>query len=512
MTEVENTSTILYRYLRTLSVKVSKGTVYSLLDTPVGNSMRGISDALDALHIKNEVYQLPASLDYLLQLDAPFITMLEVDKNPFCVVTKKNDFIVEFTTTKEKQQIEVDTFLKKWKGIVLLGEVTEETSFDSLYLWKNISHFLLKYKLAIAIFFILTLGFLHVLQQKYSPIFIAYLATLSLGILTSVTILYKEQFNESFLEGFCHIGKTIDCNKVLHSKGASIAGTSLGELSLLYFFVLFLFSIIQPQDSYGIVMVCSTIAICFTIYSIAYQIFIIHKGCILCMLVNVIVWGSTFTFYVMSDEMISNFSILSTYSFTAISCIGLIILIALRSYHEERKEKYILRDRFSNLFTISVFQKLLELQPFIKESAPLDIAINNHISGENRLLIITNPTCKSCAKAHPDIKELSSMMPISLILITHPKDKTGTKVAETILAAYMQEGWSKAIALLDEWFENQSIKEAYRYIATSDIEDRRNKQTAYCWKHNIDHTPSFLVNGHYIPKAYSISNLKYILA
>lgn len=87
MTEVENTTTVLYHYLRALSVKVSRRTVSHLLDTPVGDSMRGISDTLDALHIKNEVYQLPPSIDYFTQLEAPFITMMQVDKNPFCIAT-----------------------------------------------------------------------------------------------------------------------------------------------------------------------------------------------------------------------------------------------------------------------------------------------------------------------------------------------------------------------------------------------------------------------------------------
>ena len=96
MAEVDNNiAVVLYHYLRVLSVKVSRSTVHRLLDTPLGGSIRGISDALDMLHVKNEVYQLPSS-DYFSQLESPFITMLQVDKNPFCVVTKKGDFIVEF--------------------------------------------------------------------------------------------------------------------------------------------------------------------------------------------------------------------------------------------------------------------------------------------------------------------------------------------------------------------------------------------------------------------------------
>ena len=49
MSGVDNTSEVFYHYLRALHVKVSKMTVHRLLDNPLGNSMRGISDALDSL-------------------------------------------------------------------------------------------------------------------------------------------------------------------------------------------------------------------------------------------------------------------------------------------------------------------------------------------------------------------------------------------------------------------------------------------------------------------------------
>lgn len=45
MMTVNNTGIVLYRYLRALSVKVSRDTVHRLLDTRAGNSLRGVSDA-----------------------------------------------------------------------------------------------------------------------------------------------------------------------------------------------------------------------------------------------------------------------------------------------------------------------------------------------------------------------------------------------------------------------------------------------------------------------------------
>ena len=55
MTEVNNIDIVLYHYLRALSVKVSRGTVRRLLNTPLGDSIRSISDALDVLHVKKYI-------------------------------------------------------------------------------------------------------------------------------------------------------------------------------------------------------------------------------------------------------------------------------------------------------------------------------------------------------------------------------------------------------------------------------------------------------------------------
>ena len=47
MAEVDNNiAVVLYHYLRVLSVKVSRSTVHRLLDTPLGGSIRGISDVV----------------------------------------------------------------------------------------------------------------------------------------------------------------------------------------------------------------------------------------------------------------------------------------------------------------------------------------------------------------------------------------------------------------------------------------------------------------------------------
>lgn len=512
MAEIDNTSIVLYHYLRALSVKVSRSTVSRLLDTPMGNSMRGISDALDALHIKNEVYQLPPSPDYFLQLDAPFITMLQVSKNPFCVVTKRDDFIVEYNNSEgEKRCIKIDTFLKKWTGTVLFGETTEGTPSDSFYIWRNICYCLLKYKVIITIFLVVALSLSSVWQQDASPTFIAYLGILAVGILVSVAILYKEQINERFFERFCHIGKAVDCNKVLHSKGASIAGASLGELSLLYFTTLFFFCTIRPTDSYSIAFVCSAVALCFTFYSVIYQIFILRKGCMLCMLINIAVWISVAILYKADYHSVFYITLPALSTLLILGFICLIVGASLKTLYKDHKEKFVLQNRMASLLKPEVFQHLLLLEECIESTIAADMALQNQEGKDNRLMIVTNPNCRNCAKIHQQIEKLSLNIPISIVLLTFPNDKTGERIAQTIITVYLAEGWQRAIQLLGEWYTNKQNSQIGNYTITPEAERIWKEQQEYCRKQGIDKTPVAITAGYYVPEVYTLQELRYVL-
>ena len=106
MLGVDNaTSEVVHHFLRSLTVKVSRTTVCRLLDSPLGNTMQGISDALNALHVNNVVYQLQPK--YLEKLHGPFITQLETSHSTFCLVEKmtlskilckwKQDSVISFS-------------------------------------------------------------------------------------------------------------------------------------------------------------------------------------------------------------------------------------------------------------------------------------------------------------------------------------------------------------------------------------------------------------------------------
>ena len=507
MLGVDNTSEVLYHYLRALHVKVSTMTVHRLLDTPLGNSMRDISDALDSLHVSNAAYQLPK--EYLDELEAPCIVIMNDNDSPFCLIEKIEETHITLSHS-QRLRVSKQQFLQKWTGTVLVGEVTESTIQEKNCKLKDIAIWIQRHQLLLA-GIIAILLILYSTKRNYSTGISLYLVTLCTGLLISSAILYKETANSRFLHRFCHIGKTIDCNEVLHSKGSHIIGMGLGELSLLYFSALLLFTLICPHEFYCISIICSIIAIGFTLYSVIYQLFIIRKGCMLCMLINLIVWSSCVILYIQKGQFNKEFSLSAMLSFTAIACICLTGWLQIKALLKIKEEGKQFKVQFSNLLNPDNFQKLLFAETQIGAMVNKEIALHNQISSTTQLMIVTNPNCKNCARIHSHIKEIASNVSISLVLLTFPKDGIGEKVAKTIIAAYRTDGWEKAITALEEWYKNHKIKGIDKYAITAEEQRIWKQQQIYCSQQHISQTPSMIIDGYYVPEFYQLKELKYVL-
>lgn len=230
MPGIDHTTYILYRFLKELSVKISYGSIRQSLDTPMGNTLRGISDALDEFHIVHEVYQLPA--EYLKELECPFISVIQ--NGHFCIVKNMNEKEVMLISDKGKKSIvSLEFFLTIWKGTVLIIDPLQTVQQEFYYRVKQIVSYLYIYRyliiLALAGMIYLFVNHAHIGETLFN------LMTW-VGLAVAIGIIYKESYDKDFLQRFCKIGTVVDCNEILHSKAANIGGAvSLGEMALLYF-------------------------------------------------------------------------------------------------------------------------------------------------------------------------------------------------------------------------------------------------------------------------------------
>ncbi len=500
-----DTVSLLYRYLRLLAVRVDRGTVRRLLAHPLGDSMRGMSDALDALGVKNAVYQLPA--EYLDQVEAPFIAVTRQEAHPFCLVEQKGGNRFTVYVQGKRMSVSQEVFLSQWTGGVLLGEVTKATRQDRCYAVKNGCDWLLQHNLSVAC----ALLFLLMVWKTGSALGF-YDITLWMGALASASILYKEWVDDRFLHRFCRVGKTVDCNAVLRSRGSRLAGVGLGELSLFYFATLLLFSGSHPQGFYGFAVCCGMAALACTVYSVVYQLFVVRKGCMLCMAVNVSVWLNSLALYLLyaRKEMQVSFSFPDWVALALSAGIVLGVGLSVKRWIKTDQLYRQWQSRYGELLQPETFQALLALQPTLGTLPEKELCLHNGLEKRNEVLIVTNPMCKNCARLHPQLRELATQVPVSLLLLTFPQDKMGERVAQTVLAAYRTQGWDKAFDLLSQWYETDRLPEDAVQPTEEDVEQWKQQQL-YAYRHQLTRTPSMMVDGHYVPEMYETRDLRYVL-
>ena len=112
-------------------------------------------------------------------------------------------------------------------------------------------------------------------------------------------------------------------------------------------------------------------------------------------------------------------------------------------------------------------------------------------------------------RSHRHIREISADISISLVIYTN--DRLSVHIAQTILSAYLSEGWDRAIYLLEVWFEVQEIPDVEKYELNDTAQLLWRQQQEYCERNNISHTPAVVINGHYMPSVYQLEELKYLL-
>lgn len=508
MRNADNTSYTLYCFLRLLNVRASRFNIDKLLSTPVGNTMRGVSDALDNMQIKNAVYQLPEA--YFDKLEAPFIAAIHSKEMPFCVVSKldKEGVSVIQQSGKEKRISRV-AFLKTWTGAVLLAEKTEQTVDDRFYQISNLFYYIARYQCIVVGGLLLCFTLLLFADRKLTSLLLVYLLVLFGGMLVSALIIYKESINNAFMQRFCKVGDVIDCNHVLQSKGGQLFGFHLGELSMIYFSILFCFTMVRSEHAFILALSISVLGCIFTFYSLFYQAAILRKWCFLCIVDACIVWIATFILHHLNGTAYTSIRLIDLLYFSTIGALCLIAVNMTRQQILLKQHALRLQEKQSHLMNPELFSHLL-LANQSAEIPPQNIVLSNGVdSNDYRIQIITNPNCGSCAKLHEQLM-MNPDLPVDLIFITNTNDSVAKRVAGVVIDTYITSGWSQAMKDLSSWFEkknklnvtNKSTEQASKLLL---------EQQKFCEQINLKHTPFIGVNGHILPDIYELKDLRYLI-
>ncbi len=431
MNQVQRTLSV---FLQNLDVKVPDSVIRRLLDTPVGTSLRGVSDALDSLNIENSVYQLPK--EYLKELDYPYIMVLPNQKETFVVVTNDE---------------ERDAAILGWDGVVLAAQKNPQTNIYKYVWFRNIIESIVNHQLFLIISILVVVYFLFF---KPTFFFMSHAILSGLGLWISTQLLEKEYIGERY-EKFCKIGKVIDCEKVLNSKGSQFFGVfKMSDMAFLFYSTL-LFLFLMANDNWqGCSFTLLLIGCAFTIYSVLYQTIVIRKACLYCMAINLIVWLDTIIF-ILNNQTIS---LHKPFSFILSGYVAYILWLFVSRYLTLTAQNTSLKSKVSALYNRDLFDWLISKERQIDDVDDKYADVGGEDNGDV-ITMFVHPNCKNCKRVYQYIPELRK---------------------NTIV---------KTVSL-----------------ASNDAELHE-----YCKRNKINKTPTVVFNGKELPDIYDVEDLKYVI-
>lgn len=371
---------------------------------------------------------------------------------------------------------------------------------------------------------LLCLGFMFfqtLCKQNALSVFFA--LTDVLGIGTCYLLLQKQTFQSSSItDKACSMFHQKDCNDLLHSDKAKIYGYSWSEIGLGYFVAHFLIAWLLPS-AVLLLSVVNWCAMCYGIWSVYYQARIARQWCMLCMLVQILLWTNGIASVILLNDilLISELCVfLSVRDGVYFFSVAVAMIVVTHQIASSVVLRKTLRDRTyqyrSLKCNVEVFRHLLHLSKYV----PTDIGDSTIVFGNEkaklRITVLANPHCTPCAAKHKQVDELIDRYgrQLSVQYIFWAFSAKHKQSNRFLIAIFQQLDDVKAREVYRKWYEsgkNQSDSFMSKYpdidCCTITVEQEMQNHTSWIARSGFSATPIILVNGYVLPSEYDLMDL-----
>jgi len=526
----QNVARLLTSIVRELDVKVTqRGIVEELQRYPDPENLFAISDILSSWNIPNAAYQL--SLDELKQGQVPLPFVASFRENPFALIYEINDdeVLTMSSATGNKIAVKIDEFNKYYSGAILAFQ-KDERSGELDYSTKRRKEIIENIRLPFVISATALLLCIFIVQSKsYLYVFDWRIACLAIfkviGLLTSIILLAQSiDANNPFIKKVCGTDANKSCNAILLSDAAKVTDElSWSEVGFFYFAGSLLCLLLNGGDKNLLQYLSVLNALClpYTVYSIYYQWRVAKQWCLFCCTIQAILWLE----FIPSEQYLFS-NILSIKVNTIINLVfgfalPVIIWVVLKPYLKLQALTNSLTSQLNRFkYNSRLFNALLyEETKYDVLDAEQSIILGNKESTQT-VTIITNPTCRHCAKAHQALEEWldtdeDNKLQV-IFAVTNNKNSNQFKAARHLL--YLKDISNATVKeAIGDWFgqrkknyDDWSTK--YPPINLIDLAEKNIEvHSQWCKTNNVISTPMILINGYILPSAYQPEDLRYIL-
>ena len=508
---------ILESFLDALEVRYTKKYADSLYDEhPHRDNMYGLKRMLNIFGIKT-------------------IGAYLKDKNPKhltypCILHIPNDFIIGLDTDGEnitylshgkKVTETINAFKEAWTGNALVVEdaINPQEKKKKKHQCEQLQFWSKTLCIPIALFIIIvSCSIRHVADYTYLH-FVYSLFSL-LGVIICILLLQKQLFGESrYGDKVCTLFHQADCNGILNDSHAKCLGISWSEIGMGYFVANILLLLSFPTSIYCVTIIC-WLAMCFGVWSIYYQWHVVHKWCVLCVLVQVIVWIMGAAAVIISLPLPSSYDIFAS----ILSCFAFIICIMLvhlyvSLYLSEKDRKHSEQQYRALKANRTVAQALIEASEYHEITTNDSSILFGNPEARMRITVLSNPHCGPCALAHEQIEQILNLcgddVCVQYVLtFFNPSLENSCRY---LISCYDAKDMDSTRKYYTDWYAKgkyeykKLIKENADKLYDARISAELNKHLSWRKKAGFTATPTILVNGYVLPKTFSITDLSMIV-
>jgi len=512
-------------FLELLKVKHTKAFSDKFFNEhPHKYNLLGLSKMLSDYGIENAATRIEDKEKDIVEIETPFVAHFGGD---FAVVHQVEPDKVSLIWRGIDHALPVSEFMKAWSGIVLLAESSEksvEPDYQEHRKSERLS-FLKKAALfaACGLILLLTLfsspyplqrGIIQLLS--YSVILLLNLT----GVYISYLLLLKQTHVQSqYADKICSLFKQQDCNNVLESPAAKLWGIfGWSEIGLGYFATNVLLLTFSPFTLHLLALI-NIFALPYSFWSVWYQKTKAHQWCVLCLIVQVLLWTMFIANWLLGYIRMPAFSFQELFSMIFIgSCYAASVLginLLVPKFSADRLIPYLRQTINGMKADEDVFAAILKKQPFHETNESDSIIRFGNPDSPLQLTILTNPYCYPCSLMHKRIEGLlqkNGAIGVQYILSSFAEELNATN--KYLLAACLADAhhieqifadwFEKGKVLRDDYFKDMGLD-----MDNPAIETEFQKHEAWRKQTQIRATPTILVNGYQLPENYKVEDLRY---
>jgi len=512
-------SNILTSFLDALDVKYTKtfsNKYYN--EHPHKYNLYGISKMLSDYEIDNAGTRINNKLEDIINIETPFIAHAGGD---FVVVHDVNEKEVEYRFRNLNITMPLNEFCDSWTGIVLLAE-SKVNSIEPNYKQnsrKDLYQLSLRSSLIIAILVLLVTTFVN--NHSYINIgLILSLAINIIGVYIGLLLIQKQlRIHSSYSDKICSLLKQADCNDILESNAAKLWGIfGWSEIGFSYFLSNIIIIVFLPDliNYYAIINICT---LPYTIWSIWYQKFKAKQWCVLCLIVQFILWCIFIINLAFQFIQTSVLALIDIILLVSIYLIPFIIITLLISYLSEKSRIEDITQEINSLKSNEkIFELLLKEQPYYRcEKSDSNIIFGNP-HANILVTILTNPHCNPCARMHTRIEKLlqTGIQNLCIQYIFSSFEPSLDISNKFLIAAYLNSKDSEIFSIYNNWFTKGKLNKEKFFdkfsfdLLSKEVEEQFDKHQKWMFNTKIEATPTILINGYKLPDNFQIEDLRFL--